>query len=281
MTRWSTRFSWIAIGLAAGAAAAGLLTGVYRDVPPMVDQAHAADLATLFIAAPLLAAALVRGAHVIAAAGLAYLAYTYAIFSFEVVLNPLAPVYIAVLSLSLWAFVLGNRDLASATDGASLPRRTTAAFLGIMAVLFAVLWLSDIAGSITSGVLPPSVADLNVPTSAVYALDLGFVLPLFGLAGVLLVRRAPDGAPLAFGSLVFLVLMALSILPMFVIQAARGERVDIVVPLVFVAIAGAVAVLASIGLVGGPSISAHKRQLRSMGVARRPLANRSGRKAVL
>src|SRR5512147_2320212 len=171
MTGLSTRFAWLAAGLAALAAAAGLFAGVYRDAPPMVDQAQAADIATLFIAVPALVSALVRGRRVIAAAVLAYLAYTYAIFSFEIVLNPMAAVYIAILSLSLWALVLGIRDLASATDGASLPRRTSACFLGVIALLFAVLWLSEIAGSITSGAQPPAVAELNVPTSAVYALD--------------------------------------------------------------------------------------------------------------
>jgi hypothetical protein len=264
MIRWSTRLAWVATGLAALAAAAGLLAGVYRDVPAMVEQAQAADLATLFIAVPLLAFALVRRQRLIAVAGVAYLAYTYAIFSFEVVLNPMSLVYIATLSLSAWALVLGVPALRPSADQAwRLPRRTTAGFLALVALLFAGLWLSDIAGSITSGVLPPSVTALDVPTSAVYVLDLGFVLPLFVLASVLLVRRSIYGAPLAFGSLVFLVLMALSILPMFGMQVARGDMAEPVGAVIFITIA----VVAGI-LVAASSIPDH------------PVARRQGTPAV-
>ncbi len=256
MIRRSSTFAGAVAGLAALAAAAGLLGLVYRDVPAMVEQAQAADLATLFVAVPLLVVALRRGAPLVVAATLAYLGYTYAIFSFEIVVNPLAPVYIAILSLSVWALALRMPELATIEPEAALPRRTTAGFLALVAVLFATLWLADIAGSIASGSLPPSVAALAVPTSAVYALDLGFVLPLFLVAAVGLVRHVRHAASLAFGSLVFLVLMALSILPMFAFQAIRGDVVDPVAPTIFVAIA-----LVAAGIIG----------LRAMG---RPLTVR-------
>jgi hypothetical protein len=247
MTRLSLPFSWTAAVLAAVAAAAGLFAGIYRDVPAMVEQAQAADLATLFVAVPLLVISLARRAKVVELAALAYLGYTYAIFSFEIVLNALAPVYIAILSLALWSLASSTAKLVSDAPHARLPRRTAAGFLGFVALLFAALWLSDIAGSITSGSLPPSVAALEVPTSAVYALDLGFVLPLFAVAAIGLVRRVESASALALGSLVFLVLMALSILPMFAFEAFRGEAVDPVAPAIFIVIAliAAALVLAS------------------------------------
>jgi hypothetical protein len=211
----------------------------------MVEQAQAADVATLFVAAPLLVVTLWRRVWVPAAAALAYLAYTYAIFSFEIVLNPLAPVYIAILALSTWSLVLGLPELAGVEAGRTLPRRTTSGFLALVAVLFGALWLSDIASSATSGTVPPSVAVLDVPTSAVYALDLGFVLPAFLVAAIGLARGAAHATSLALGCLVFLILMALSILPMFVFEAMRGQIVDPVAPLVF----GVIAVVAG-ALVG-------------------------------
>jgi hypothetical protein len=252
MTRLSSLFTWAAAGLAALASAAGLLGLAYRDVPAMVEQAQAADLATLFVAVPLLVVALRRHAPVAVAATLAYLGYTYAIFSFEIVVNPLAPIYIAVFSLSVWALALRVPALAAVDAGPGLPRRTTAGFLALVAALFGALWLSDIAGSIASGSLPPSVAALAVPTSAVYALDLGFVLPLFLVAAVGLLRHARRAASLAFGSLVFLVLMALSILPMFAFQAARGDVIDPVAPTIFCAIALVAVGLIALGAIGRP-----------------------------
>jgi hypothetical protein len=252
MTRLSSIFAWAVAGLAALAAAAGLLGVAYRDAPAMVEQAQAADLATLFVAVPLLVVALRRRAPLVVAAALAYLGYTYAIFSFEIVVNPLAPVYIAILSLSVWALALRVPELATVDAGPALPRRTTAGFLALVAALFGALWLSEIAGSIASGALPPSVAALAVPTSAVYALDLGFVLPLFLVAAVGLLRHMRHAASLAFGSLVFLVLMALSILPMFAFQAARGEVVDPVAPTIFVVIALVAVGLIALGALGRP-----------------------------
>jgi hypothetical protein len=247
MTRLFRWFAWAAAMLAAVASVAGLFTGIYRDVPAMIDQAQAADVATLFVAVPLLALSLRQGWRVVALASLAYLTYTYSIFSFEIVVNPMTPVYIAVLSVSLWALVLGVPSVVVAAGaGERVARRTTAGFLFVIALLFAALWLSEIVEAIASGTLPPSVAALRVPTSAVYALDLGFVLPMFVLAAVILLRRSPHAPALARGSLVFLVLMALSILPMFAIQASHGEPVDLAVAGLFAAIAAIAAVLIAV-----------------------------------
>lgn len=248
MIRLSDSFAWVAGVLAAVAAGAGLVAGVYRDVPAMVDQAQAADLATLFVAVPLLALALLRGWQVVALASLAYLSYTYAIFSFEIAVNPMAPAYIAVLSLSVWSLALRLPTAVAALGGShAAARRTTAGFLVVVAVLFAALWLSEIAAAITSGTLPPSVAILDVPTSAVYALDLGFVLPLFILAAALLLRRSAHGPALARGCLVFLVLMALSILPMFGIEASHGQPIEAPVAALFAVIAVFAGLLAVAG----------------------------------
>lgn len=257
MNRLSAAFAWTVAVLAPLAAGAGLFAGVYRDVPAMIEQAQAADLATLFVAAPLLVVALRRQAKVVAAAVLAYLAYTYAIFSFEIVVNPLAPVYIAILSLSIWSLAARVLELRAGREALSVPRRTTAAFLGVVSVLFAALWLSDIAASIASGALPPSVAALNVPTSAVYALDLGFVLPLFLVAAAGLGRRVVHADALAAGSLVFLVLMALSILPMFGFEAWRGDSIDPIAPAIFTVIAVFSVSLLALGGIARPAILAH------------------------
>ncbi|MGH2512624.1 MAG: hypothetical protein ACRDGQ_08060, partial [Candidatus Limnocylindrales bacterium] len=220
------RFGWAATVLAGLAAALGLLTGVYRDVPAMIDQAKGTDLATLFVATPLLMASfwlVGRGSavgRVIASGTLGYLVYTYAIFAFEVTINPLTIVYIAILALATWSLILivGTTDASVAATGQHLPRRTTAAFLGIIAALFAMLWLGQIAAAMGSGILPVGVSDLHLPTSAVYALDLGFALPILAVAALFLVRGIVGGGPLALAGLVFVALMALSILGLFGMQ---------------------------------------------------------------
>jgi hypothetical protein len=255
------RFAVGATALAAIAAVLGLATDVYRDVPAMIDQARAADLATLFVAVPVIAVGLwlaSRGsdrARLIVAGSLGYLVYTYAIYAFQVVVSPVTPLHIAILGLAAWALLLDApalmRDTVGVGDG--LPRRTTAGFLALVAALFAALWLGQIAAAIATGELPAAVSDLNLPTSAVYTLDLAFALPLLALAAWRLVIRPATGYPLALAGLVFCVEMALSVLAMFLIQASRGELADLSVPLVFAMIAVVAALLAGRGLVTRPA----------------------------
>jgi hypothetical protein len=256
--RWPDRLAWAATILAALASAAGLLvTDVYRDNEMMVAQARGSDLATLFAAVPALALGLWlarRGSFagrlaVLGAIG--YLAYSYAIYAFQVVVSPATPVHIAILGLASWSLILGGATFAGETrDGAMgrLPRRTTATFLALIVILFGGLWLSQIAGAIVNGVLPASVTELDLPTSAVYSLDLAFALPVLGFAAWSVARRAPRGPALAVAGLVFVILMALSIVGLFWMESGQGIEVDPSMTAIFVAIAIVAMLLAGLGL---------------------------------
>ncbi len=163
--KFADRLALVALLFAAIAAIAGLLVpGLYRDTADGIRQARATDLVTLLVAVPALAIGLWRaragsvGGRFVAIAALGYLAYSYAIYAFSVVIDPLTPVHIAILGLATWSLVLTVFALDDATlDLASsfrFPRRTTGGFLIAVAGLFAMLWLSQIAGAITSGRLP-------------------------------------------------------------------------------------------------------------------------------
>ena len=100
------RLAFVALVLATVAAAIGLIVpGLYRDPAAMAREARAADLVTLAMAVPSLGLGLwwarsgsLRG-RCVALGALGYLAYSYAIFAFSVVINPLTPVHIAILGL--------------------------------------------------------------------------------------------------------------------------------------------------------------------------------------
>jgi hypothetical protein len=257
----------LALLLAAVAATVGLLvSGLYRDTAEMVREARAADLVTLAVAVPALGLGLWRarsgsaGARLIAIAALGYLTYSYAIYAFSVVINPLTPVHIAILGLAGWSFVLAMSGLDQATlDRASrirLPRRTAGSFLIIVAALFAVQWLGQIASPITSGRLPASIADLNLPTNAVYALDLAFALPLLAIAGGWLIRHDRRGLATALAALGFVVLMGLSVLAIFAVDAAVGISIELVPVVIFGVVSGIAAVLVVLALLTSPRESA-------------------------
>jgi hypothetical protein len=250
--------AWLGTALAAFASAAGLfISDLYRDNEAMVAQARGTDLATLFGAVPVLVVGLwfarmgsLRG-RLVAIGAIGYLAYSYAIYSFQVVIGPATPIHIAIFGLASWSLILSGVALARVdlgSVGRRLPRRTSAGFLILIVLMFAGLWLGQIAWAITSGVLPLAASDLDLPTSAVYTLDLAFALPLLALSAGLLVRDEGHGRGAALASLVFVALMALSILGLFAVQASEGVAVDVSMTVVFGMLAAIAAVLVAVGL---------------------------------
>jgi hypothetical protein len=234
------RLAWIAALLAGVAAAAGLgIGGLYRDAPFWAQQARGIDLATLFLAVPILVVGLGTARHgslvgrLAATAGLLYLIYNYAIFAFSVAMNPLAAVYIAILGLAVWSLVLSlsSADLAGAGRAlvGRLPRRTSVAVLLLVAALFGLLWLGQIATATTSGTPPADLARAGIPTNPVYALDLGLFLPLCVVAGVGLLRGARVAGAFALPMLIWLFLTSAGIVGGFAFAALAGDDVPLVV----------------------------------------------------
>lgn len=245
-------------GIAAALAAlAGFLPGLYRDPDFVVAQSHGYDLGNVLVALVLELALVwaMRGssrARLIAIGALGCLLYSFISYAFEVVLNPATLLYIAVLGLGGWSFVLGfaqveDEAIETLVKG-RLARRTTAAFLAILAVLFGVNWLSQIAGSVMSGKLPAELAASGWPMNPVYVLDLGFVLPLALSAAIRLARADSGGARLAVPLLVFATLLAASILLMTAFAAFAGQPLDAAMVAIFVVLLCVSGTLASLAL---------------------------------
>jgi hypothetical protein len=253
------RLAGIALGLAALSAAAGLFVpDLYRDSEAWVRQARAADLVTFLIVVPTLGIGLWRArsgsdaGRLAAFAALGYLAYNYGIFGFSVAINPMTPVHISVLGLAVWALTLGAIAVArrplGADVGTRLPRRTAAGFLVAVPILFALMWLGQIAASITSGNPPAALEAAGLPTNPVYTLDLAFALPFMATAGVMLGTRSRLGPPLALAATSWAALMVLGILAIFGFDAAAGAAVDASVAVLIGSITGVAIALTAIGL---------------------------------
>jgi hypothetical protein len=237
--RLALRLAAFAGVAAAVASMAGFIPGAYRDPKVIVDQSHGYDVANLIVVLILQLGLLwasrgsVRG-RVIAIGALGCLVYSFVTYAFLIVLNPATLLYIAVLGFAGWSFVAGftrvdDAQVEAIVDG-RLARRTTAAFLAILAVLFAATWLSQIAASLASGSLPPDLASAGWPMNPVWVLDLGFVLPLALLTAVRLIQRRPGAERVAVSFMVFDALLAVSILLMGASSALAGQA--IVVPMI-------------------------------------------------
>jgi hypothetical protein len=270
------RLAAAATFLAAAAAIAGLaVSGLYVDAPNWIQQAQGTDLATLFLAVPVLAVGLwtaSRGSsagRLAVVAGLLYLVYNYAIFAFSVAMNPLTAVHIAIFGLSLWSLALAGR---SAVDGAEavterLNRRAAGALLVAVGVMFGLLWLGQIATTSTTGVLPPDLVKAGLSTNPVYALDLSFFLPLCAIAGIGLLRRN-RAAAFAFPMLVWVPLMGAGVVGGIVLMAAAGDQtaVPVAVGITVLGIVSAILAAGAIVRPGSATAGARTTSVPDLGV---------------
>ena len=252
------RLAALATVLAAAAALAGLaLTGLYVDAPNWAQQARGTDLATLFLAVPVLAIGLWRATRGSSAgrlavmAGLLYLVYNYAIFAFAVAMNPLTAVHIAIFGLSLWSLLLAGRSPVEGPDGVTeLPqpargRRTPDRGRRDVRAPVAT---DRSRRSTTTGVLPPDLLKAGISSNPVYALDLAFFLPLCALAGIGLLRRT-GAAAYAFSMLIWVALMGAGVVGGFLLMGLAGDQIAVPVVVAIGGLSVACSILAAVAVV--------------------------------
>ena len=91
---------------------ASLVSGLYRDSPGAIRQAqrdgpcHLAAWRAGTGAGPVASPGRLGWGRAVAVGALGYLAYSYAIYAFSVVINAMTPIHIAILGLAAWGLVL-------------------------------------------------------------------------------------------------------------------------------------------------------------------------------
>jgi len=176
----------------------------YWDTLSSAAQTQANDLVTLVLGLPLLAVSFwftLRGSlrgRLLLTGTLGFILYTYISMCFGAAYNRLFLVYVALFSLSLYAFILSMMSFDLKTLPAhfseKLPRRWIAGLLFFAAVFLAFAWLGRIAATFAPGNIP---ALENTTSMFIQAMDLALIVPLCVLAGILLLRRSPWGYLLA------------------------------------------------------------------------------------
>jgi hypothetical protein len=267
------RLAAIATVLAGGAALAGLaVRGLYVDAPNWVQQAQGTDLATLLLAVPVLVVGLwtaSRGSsagRLAVVAGLLYLVYNYAIFAFSVAMNPLTIVHIAIFGLALWSLLLGGRSAAQGAEAVTerLSRRAAGGLLVGVGAMFGLLWLGQIAAVATTGILPPDLIKAHISSNPVYALDLGFFLPLCAIAGIGLLRRN-GAAAFAFPMLVWVPLMGAGVVGGIVLMAVAGDQTAVPVAVIITVLGGVSSILAAVAVVRPRAVTGLARTTTRIG----------------
>jgi len=172
--------------------------GVYAYNPErVVAEGVGWDAVTLFFAVPLLLATLpsvsrgsLRG-RLVATGVLGYLCYQYLMYAIFWALGPLFPVFIALYPAAFAGIVwiVTTIDVAELPErvSARFPRRGVAIYSLAMAAMLVVMWSQRIALGLSGDLAGAGL--MGMPTLSVQALDLGIIVSLAALAGVLLLKR--------------------------------------------------------------------------------------------
>ncbi|WP_114578707.1 hypothetical protein [Saliphagus sp. LR7] len=208
----------------------------YRDAPSLLPQVYGQDLLTLVVAVPALGISLyfaVRGSlrgYVVWLGVTGYLLYTYASYSFMTAFNELYLVYTTLLWLTLFTFVGGMVRLEATALKRTIGETHRQAYIGfhlLLAILTAVLWISEILPAIGSGTVPPSIADAGLPTSVIYSFDLGIIIPAFVLTAYWLWKRRPYGYAFTAVLLVKVATLGGAVLAMALFMIRDGQAVPL------------------------------------------------------
>lgn len=218
--------------------------GLYHyDTASSAAQMQGNDLITLLVGLPLLSLSFrlaTRGSlrgHLLLSGTLGFFLYTYMSMCFGTAYNPLFLVYVALWSLSLWAFVLSMMafDVGALPQRFSerLPRRSIATLFFVTGSFLLLAWLGRIAPTL-SGDAPPPLE--NTTSMFIQALDLALIVPLAFVSGVLLLRRSAWGYLLAAVFVMKMISMGLAVSAMAINLALIGAAISPVELLVFPAL---------------------------------------------
>jgi hypothetical protein len=221
----------------------------YWDTVSSAAQMQANDLVTLVLALPLLGISYwltLRGSlrgKLLLTGTLGFILYTYITMCFGAAYNKLFLVYVALFSLSLFAFILSmmSFDLSALSTHFSekLPRGWIAGLLFFAATFLSLAWLGRIAATFAPDAIP---ALDNTTSMFIQAMDLGIIVPVCILSGILLLRRHPWGYLLASVGLTKFLTLGIAVSLMGLNMARVGVPVSIVELVIFpgMALAGVV-----------------------------------------
>lgn len=195
------------------------------------SQAIGQDYVNLFLAAPALiisAYFINKGslkAYLVWLGVLIYVIYSYILYAFFVHFGPHFLIYVAVLGLSFYSLVgsLSEVDRDSLPNVFSRVKVTYAqTLLLVVALMFSLLWLSDIMGALSKNSLPAGVSDIGLWVNPIQVLDLAFLLPGAIITALLLGKRKSIGYLFAVPLMVFFMIMGTAIIVIFWILSKNG-----------------------------------------------------------
>lgn len=157
---------------------------------------------------------------------LLFVVYTFAIYCFATHFNTFFLIYCLILGLAIytlaWLFLSPESYRPAGWFDDKYPAKTVGSFLLSVAILFYLLWLSEIIPAILQRRTPRSVIEAGLLTNPVHVLDLSVFLPLMFLTAVLIFKKKQVAFLLAPPLLVFNVLMSSNIAFLLIFMQQKG-----------------------------------------------------------
>jgi hypothetical protein len=209
--------------------------GLYKHMSMEVaPQGIAQDYVTLFVAVPMLLISLlwarkgsVKG-RLLLAGILAYFLVTYLFYLVMGMYNILFLLYAALLGTSFFAFAQAmiSFDMNHLADQfrESTPVKWAGGFLIFNSIAIGLMWLGVVVPPLFDGSIIPKEVE-HYTTLIVQGLDLGLLLPLSFVSGLLFIKRNPFGYLLAPVYFIFLSLLMLALSAKVVAMGLLGQNV--------------------------------------------------------
>lgn len=211
----------------------------YKDSVSGASQAKAQDIVTLVVGIPFLAISLLlsnknslRGKFLLTGT-VGYFLYTYTSYSFLTMYNKFFLLYVALMSLSFFCFIINitSNELKELEKHfrQEFPKKYIGISTIIIGIFIGILWLGTILPSIGK-----ATAELeHYTTLVIQAMDLGLIVPVAILSGILLLRNKSLGYLLSTVIIIKGVTLLLAIVMMIILMKISGVNVSIVEIILF------------------------------------------------
>lgn len=237
-------------GLGIFASLFGIFGDIYTDHPWTVAQLIGQDVATIIIAAVLILLTRFNNAKVILVqTGIfGYFTYTYITYTFGPTLNIMFLPYVAIVSLSVLGLIVtfGQIGKFKISGRPSVVFTISGIYLIVLAGMLGCMWLADLISTMRG--TPLFANPSGEPFLTVYALDLGFVVPISLVAAIQLFRKKQLGYILTTFMLVKSTTVGLALIAMALSLALKNYGLDIFLTILWFVIGGLGLVLSIITL---------------------------------
>lgn len=165
--------------------------------------------------------------------------YMFLIYAFTLHFGPLFPIYCTILGLSMYLFIITyfTTDIHWIANSypQNLQKMVGYTFVTI-AVLFYLLWMSEIFSAIAIGSAPKSLEMAGLIVNPVHVIDTAFYLPALFMVGILLIRHNLWGSAFAIPMVTSLVLINTGIIAIQIVYIVNGVATFQIVNGIFLAV---------------------------------------------